>query len=51
MVRKQVLVAVPIAARKTVVRTAPNLHEADAPLQKPAGRQAAQAEVRGDRIV
>src|SRR5690242_4834404 len=51
MVAFDVLVRVPVPPRKTVVRAAPDLHEAHAALQKPAGDQAVAAEVLRDLLV
>jgi hypothetical protein len=46
-----VFVCVPVAPRKTVVGTAPDLDETDGPLEKPPGNQTVAAEILGDRLV
>ena len=39
MITRKVLVAVPVAAGKSIVRPAPDLHEADAAFKQPARNQ------------
>src|SRR5438874_2621955 len=51
MVLGEILVAVPIAPRKTVVRPAPNLHKTHASFQQPARDQAARPEIFGDLLI
>ena len=51
MVFGDVFVTIPVAARKAIVGAAPNLHEADAPFQQPAGKQAIAAEIFGHFLV
>ena len=46
-----IFVAIPVAARETVVRAAPHLHEPHAALQQPPGDQAIAAEIVGHRVV
>ena len=51
VVAGEVLVRVPVAARKAVVGAAPDLHEAHAAFEQSAGDQAIAAEVFGHRLV
>ena len=51
MVLGEILVTVPIPARKPVVRAAPDLHKANAALEQPPSNQTASAHIGGVRFI
>src|SRR6185503_6719475 len=51
MISSEIVVAVPVTPRETVVSPAPGLHETNAPFEQPASDQTAPAKILSDLLI